>query len=318
MLHRWRAAPAFRKLAPRPDASAPAALEPYVQVDMAWPLAGSRLARAIADEAARAAELLLRLTPLPAGLPHLDAYRRTFEARYGTEREVPLLELLDPNFGLGSPAPFHGAAPGADPRRAALRQQTLYDLAITALRQQLLVVELDEEKVTQLESWEPAALTVPQSLDHSIFAVAESAADLDAGRFQIVVGPNLGAMAAGRNLGRFADLLGEQATFALEEVGSAESAQHPDCLWTELAYLPPRFRSANVAVRPHARAYEITIGTSPGRPPDHVIPLNELVVGTRHGRFYVRWPARCAEVIACAGHMLNNIQARTSAGFWKT
>ena len=185
----------------------------------------------------------------------------------------------------------------------------MYDLAITALRQQLLVVELDEEKVTQLESWEPAALTAPQSLDLSIFAVSESAADLVAGRFQIVVGPNLGAMAAGRNLGRFADLLGEQAPFAMEEVGSAESAQHPDCLWTELAYLPPRFRSANVAVRPHARAYEITIGTSPGRPPDHVIPLNELVVGTRHGRFYVRWPARCAEVIACAGHMLNNIQA---------
>ena len=98
-----RAAPAFRKLAPQPAASAPAALEPYVQVDMAWPLAGSRLARAIADEAARAAELLLRLTPLPAGLPHLGAYSRTFEARYGTEREVPLLELLDPNFGLARP-----------------------------------------------------------------------------------------------------------------------------------------------------------------------------------------------------------------------
>jgi thiopeptide-type bacteriocin biosynthesis protein len=304
-----KAAPAFRKLEPQPDANAPAASEPYAQVDMAWTLAGTRLTRAVADEAARAAELLLRLTPLPAGPPHLEAYRRTFEVRYGAEREVPLLELLDPNFGLGPPAAFHGGAPSGDPRKAALRQQTLYDLAITALRQQLLVVELDEEKLAQLESWKPAALTAPQSLDLSVFVVAESATDLDAGRFQIVVGPNLGAVAAGRNLGRFADLLGEQATSALEEVGSAESAQHPDCLWTELVYLPPRLRSANVAVRPHPRAYEISIGTSPGRPPDRVIPLDELVVSTQHGRFYVRWPARGAEVIACAGHMLNNIQA---------
>src|SRR5215831_11299629 len=123
------------------------------------------------------------------------------------------------------------------------------------------------------------------------------------------------ATAAGRNLGRFADFLGEQATSALGEVGSAESAQHPDCLWTELAYLPPRFRSANVAVRPHARAYEITIWTSAGRPPDRVIPLDELVVGTRNGRFYVRWPGRGAEVIACAGHMLNNMQAPDVCGF---
>jgi len=112
--------------------------------------------------------------------------------RDGTEREVPLLELLDPNFGLGPPAAFHGVAPGGDPRKAALRQQALYHLAITALRHQDLVVELDEEKLAQLESWKPAALTAPQSLDLSVLVVAEAVTDLDAGRFQIVVGPNLG------------------------------------------------------------------------------------------------------------------------------
>jgi thiopeptide-type bacteriocin biosynthesis protein len=41
----------------------------------------------------------------------------------------------------------------------------------------------------------------------------------------------------------------------------------------------------------------------------HVIPLDELVIGVRHGRFYVRWLARDADVIVCAGHMLNNMQA---------
>jgi thiopeptide-type bacteriocin biosynthesis protein len=303
------AAPAFRKLAAHPDANAPAATQAFAQVDMALALSGSRITRLVADEAVRTAELLLRLTPLPAGLPHLEAYHRAFEARYGTEREVPLLELLDPNFGLGPPAPFHGAGPSGDPRKAALRQHTLYDLAVTALRERQLVVELEEETLARLESWNPNALTAPLSLDLSVFVVAESATDLDRGRFQVVVGPNLGATAAGRNLGRFADLLGEQATSALEEVARAESSQHLDGLWTELAYLPLRFRSANVAVRPHPRAYEIALGTSPGRPPDRIIPLDELVVGTRGGRFYVRWPAQGAEVIGCTGHMLNNMQA---------
>jgi hypothetical protein len=142
----------------------------------------------------------------------------------------------------------------------------LYDLGITALRQQQLVVELDEERLAQLESWSPSSQTAPESLDLPLFIVARSATDVDDGRFQVVVGPNLGAIAAGRNLGRFADLLGEEATLALQEVGKAECSQHPNCLWTELGYLPHRFRSANVAVRPHPRPYEITIGTTPGRP----------------------------------------------------
>ena len=302
-----KGAVAYRNLVTHSDAEESAASA--AQVDMAIALGCSRITRAVAEEAVRAAELLLRLSPLPVGLPHLDAYHRSFEARYGTEREVPLLELLDPNFGLGPPSPFHGAPPGADPRKAALRQQTLYDLGITALRERQLVVELDEEKLARMESWSPSSHTAPESLDLSLFVVARSATDVDEGRFQVVVGPNLGAIAAGRNLGRFADLLGPEAMAALGAVGRAESSQHPDCVWTELSYLPRRFRSANVAIRPHPRSYEITIGTTPGRPPDHMIPPDELVVGSRDGRFYLRWPARDAEVIACTGHMLNNMQA---------
>jgi thiopeptide-type bacteriocin biosynthesis protein len=304
-----QAASSYRKLANDPDAEDQAASEALCQVDMALTLGGSRVCTRVAREAARAAELLLRLTPLPAGVPHLEAYRRAFETRYGPDREVPLLELLDANFGLGPPSGFHAGAAGGDPRRAALRQRTLYDLGITALRERQLIVNLTEKDLAALETWTPTAATAPQSLDLSAFVMAASPADVDSGRFQIVVGPNLGASAAGRNLGRFADLLGEQATEALHEVGRAEAALHPERLPAEVVYLPRRFRSGNVAVRPHPRPYEIALGTTPGCPADRVIPLDELVVGTRDGRFYVRWTARDAEVLPCVGHMLNNMQA---------
>jgi thiopeptide-type bacteriocin biosynthesis protein len=292
-----------------PDGDEPAATDAS-QVDTALTLKGSGLTRAVAREAVRAAELLLRMTPLPAGPSHLEGYRRLFVTRYGTEREVPILELLDPNFGLGPPSPqLHGGGYGGDPRKAAVRQQTLYDLAITALAERNLVVELDEKTLARLESWAPSSLTAPESLDLSLFVVAASAADVDAGRFQVVVGPNLGASAAGRNLGRFAPLFEDKAAAALEQVGRTELAHHPDKLWAELVYLPRRFRSANVAIRPHPRRYEIVLGTTAGLDRDRVIPLDELVVGVRNGRFYLRWPARDADVVGCAGHMLNNMQA---------
>jgi lantibiotic biosynthesis protein len=217
-----KAASAYHGLVMQPDGEEPAAADAS-QVDMALTLEGSDLTRAVAREAVRAAELLLRITSLPAGLPYLDGYRRLFVTRYGAEREVPILELLDPNFGLGPPSPqFHGDGYGGDPRKAAVRQQTLYDLAINALRERNLVVELDEKILARLESWTPSSLTASASLDLSLFVVAASAADVDAGRFQVVVGPNLGASAAGRNLGRFAPLLEEKAAAALEQLGRAE------------------------------------------------------------------------------------------------
>ena len=106
---------------------------------------------------------------MPAGVPYLDAYRRAFEMRYGFDREVPLLELLDANFGIGTPwAQFHGGG-APDARKAALRQQTLYDLAITALRERQHVVELDKETLAKLETWSPSGATAPPSLDLSLF-----------------------------------------------------------------------------------------------------------------------------------------------------
>ncbi|HMD61379.1 MAG TPA: lantibiotic dehydratase, partial [Opitutaceae bacterium] len=300
---------AFRALAAQHGPSGDGGPKPYPQVDMALPLAGSCISHAVAREAARAAELLVRLTPLPTGVPYLDSYRRQFEARYGADREVPLLELLDPNAGLGLPSPFQGGAPGGDPRKLAIRQQTLYDLAVTALRERQLVVELDEEKLGRLETWSPSPTAAPLSMDLSVFVVAASAAEVDNGNFRVVVGPNLGATAAGRNLGRFVDLLGEEAEAALEEVGRAESARQGGGLWAELVYLPRQFRVTNVAVRPHPRPYEISLGTAPGRPPEQVIPLDDLMVGVRNNRFYVRWPAKDADVLACSGHMLSNMHA---------
>ena len=66
---------------------------------------------------------------------------------------------------------------------------------------------------------------------------------LDRGEFKVALGPNLGAAAAGRNLGRFADLLGADAREALQRTARAEEATSPEMLWAELTYLPRRHRS---------------------------------------------------------------------------
>jgi lantibiotic biosynthesis protein len=284
-----------------------------LQTDAALPLTGARVNAAIADEAARAAELLLRVGPYPYGSPRLASYRHAFEARYGPDRDVPLLELLDPDFGLGPLADGDEDATAVQAARA--RRPVLLDLALEALRERRLAIELDDDLVARLETWTPEAAAAPASLELSVFVAASSPAAIDDGAFRVVVGPNLGADAAGRGLGRFVDLLGPRAREGMAAVARAEERLARGAILAELVFTPDWSRAANVAVRPPTRAREIPIAAPPGVPADAVVPLDELVVGVRAGRLAVLWPAREAEVVAVQGHMLNPLQAPPEAAF---
>jgi lantibiotic biosynthesis protein len=285
-----------------------------LQVDTALPLAGTALQVEVGAEAARAAELLLRLSPHPDGAPHLNAYRQAFAERYGQHREVPLLELVDADFGLGPPAD-HTRDDSARQTTARRRDQLLCELALDAHRNHRLVVELDDRLLERLQTWEPRAADAPLSLDLPVFVAAPSPAAIDAGDFRVIVGPNLGTIAAGRNLGRFADLLGPPALAALSEAAAAEAALAPDQLLAEVVYLPTRARSANVAVRPAVRTDEIVFDTQPGVADEHTIAVDELVVGMQGGRLVIRWPAGGMQVIGVQGHMLNTLHAHPAVRF---
>jgi lantibiotic biosynthesis protein len=274
-----------------------------LQVDARLDLRGGGLHPAVGAAAAKAAELLLSMTPLPDGPPHLAAYRRAFLRRYGPDRVVPLLELLDPRFGLGPLGPPTGPA---KPAAAARRNQLLLGLACRALRERQPVLELDHEMARQLATWAPGPETAPSSLELYLGIAASSAAAIDAGDFTLVVGHGPGVSPAGRNLGRFADLLAPPGRAAPARPGVAVA---------ELVYLPRRLRQANVAVRPAGDGFELAVGTSPGVPADRVIPLDELAVGVRDGRLRVWWPAGGAEVEVTGGHMLNPAEAPAVARF---
>jgi thiopeptide-type bacteriocin biosynthesis protein len=292
----------------------PATSANLLQVDSALALAGTSLQAKVGAEAARAAELLLRLSPYPRGAPQLDAYRQGFEERYGHDREVPLLELVDADFGLGPPA-GHGRDDSAHRPSARRRDRLLAELAMDAHRQHRLAVELDERLLERLQTWKPEAAGAPLSLDLPVFVAASSPTTIDAGDFRVVVGANLGPITAGRNLGRFAGLLGPPALTALAETAAAEAGMVPDQLLAEVVYMPTRARSANVAIRPAVRTHEIVFDAPPGVADQHAIGVDELVVGIQAGRLVIRWPAGGRQVVGVQGHMLNMSHAHPAVRF---
>ncbi len=279
-----------------------------VQADLKLSTAGS-LGETVSRAAAEAAGLLLRLSAYPGGQSGLVACRRAFIGRYGQRREVPLLELIDPQRGLGPVGSRGYANIGPSPAKAAERSRTLTDLACSCLHKHQKIVELDSHLLSRLETCEPGARTAPVSLDINVQIGAVSASAIDSGNFVLVIGPNLGAQSAGRNFGRFADLMGPDSDLYLGGISSAEAHHDPQSIHAEIVYLPAARRMANVAIRPATRTHEVVAGVSAGVDSSSVIPVNELVVGVEDDRFYVHWVREDKRVAFQTGHMLNYFSA---------
>ncbi|MFE2045753.1 lantibiotic dehydratase [Streptomyces sp. NPDC059477] len=263
---------------------------------------------AVGTEAAAAAQVLWRLSK--GARPHpLREYHEEFIERYGGLRTVPLLELLDPERGLGAPAGYrfpagHRTAPRRepDPRRDAL----LADLALAALRDGTELV-LDDTVVDRLAPG-PVA---PPPRGGDLFAelAARDATALDAGDFTLVLAPGPGCPTPGAALGRFAQLLGGP-----DVLRAAAVAPRPGTLSAQLVFSPMQARHRNVTGAPHWLPHRIVAGTFGGdRPGD--IPLSDLAVRADGDRLRVLSLSRGAEVEVFQYSMLVPEAAPNAARF---
>ncbi len=287
----------------------------HIQVDSLLALQSPTLSTSVGTAAARAAELLLRLTPLPHGIPGLQEYRQQFLEKYGLNAEVPLLELLSPELGLGPPPaytqPLKVPHANAFPQNSTYgqRERLLLRLMQDALNNHSLEVVLDEAHLATLETWKPRLEQAPRSLEIYLQIQASSREAMDRGEVCAVVSPNPGAPGGGCSFGRFVDLLGEPALQALQRLLGREEALEPECIFAELSYQHSHARTSNVALRPWLRPYEIAVGVTPSGPVERVILLQDLVVGIRDDRFYLRSQRLNKRVIVSQLHMLNFSQA---------
>ncbi|ARF53733.1 lantibiotic dehydratase [Streptomyces gilvosporeus] len=222
------------------------------------------LPREVAREAERAATVLWRTSPVHRGNPHLRDYHLAFLERYGTDRPVPVLELLDETRGLGLPR--HYRRPGA-PRPAPetgareTRDRVLGELLMAAARSGAREVVLDEETVRALEPAERGP--APLSMEVGAELVAPGWDALCGGDFHLVLAPQAVSPLAGATFSRFAPVLG-RATAQVQELAlrterSAPDDEIPACV----AFRPRVMRSANVSAVPQWLSHRIPLGVGP-------------------------------------------------------
>jgi lantibiotic biosynthesis protein len=286
--------------------------DPTFHVDLELNTAGREINQRLAEDAAAAAEILIRLSP-PNPMPHITSFRQEFVSRYGSDREVSILELLSADFGLGLPATYPDTSRVLPTTPRTSTGSYLAELAAKAIHERLLAIELTARDLKILEPCPLSSESIPESLEIFVSVAASSRAAIDAGDYSIVVGPGVGAREAGRSLGRFAFMLGAESE--MQVIASNDESAFTDTIHAELVYVPARAQMGNVAVRPSPYKYQIAIGCNPTVSLENVIPLSELVLGIRRERFCIRWPRHDARVRVTETHMLNQLLAPAACRF---
>jgi thiopeptide-type bacteriocin biosynthesis protein len=279
----------------------PVELARLFQLDMIKPGDESAVGTAVLEEVLRGIDLLRRLSPRRSD--PLEKFRTDFSERYGDGREVPLLEVLDEEIGIGfersadvgaeaspllqglplaSPAPEAGATWGT-------RENILLAKLTEALAQGSQQIEITANDVERLapktQGQETEIPHLADAFQVMITVAADSPEAVTAGDFQVVVGGAVGPSGA-RLLGRFCHAdpeIHRQVETHLRD----EEALRPGAVFAEIVHLP-QGRIGNILSRPVLREHEIPFLGRSGAPLEKQIPVTDLTVTVSGQRIILR------------------------------
>ncbi|MDQ2770681.1 MAG: lantibiotic dehydratase [Bacteroidota bacterium] len=263
---------------------APVEASKLFQTDLIFRLPEATLAQAWQAPLLEAVEVLTYLAT-PSHNERLERFKQSFYARY-EEQEVPLLEALDAESGIGY------ANYGSNTYLSLVHNLTLSGQAATKrsisqddvqhfLYQKLRAADRHgdyniELSLEELRHFQPVAGVLPPSVS-VLFRVLDE---------QQLVLDSVGGSSATSLLGRFAhaepDI--EELVRALAE---QEQERNPGVQFAEISHLPAS-RIGNILLRPNFRRYEIPFLAQSSLPTEQQLPPQDLFLAVRQGQLVLR------------------------------
>lgn len=270
-----------------------------VQVDLLKPITQAKLRDTVLAEVMRAVNLVHRISEHSPDAD-LQRFREAFVMRYEA-REVPLLEALDEELGIG----FDGAGadepllaglafsrrPELDRQVLSKRYAALRNLLLRALRDGARQIELTEEDAAALAHPNPPPL--PDAFA-AIVNVLDCATPERRGDFRVLYQGAMGPSGA-RLLGRFCQLDPQLADLVRQHL-RAEERLRPDALFAEIVHLSDG-RLNNILARPLLREHELAFHGRSGAPRPQQIDLDDLRVCVQGDRIVLRSARHQREVL---------------------
>ncbi|MGB8194413.1 MAG: lantibiotic dehydratase, partial [Chitinophagaceae bacterium] len=232
-----------------------------------------------------ALDVLNKLMPAqPSEL--LQSFARRFHNRY-EDREMPLLEVLDTETGIGyvengsediSPLVEDIVLTGksAEPRLNWGKIENFWkDKIVEALKHSRYSIELTDK---ELEGFTSNWNDLPPSMS-VLFRIIN-------GKNNTIYLESAGGSSAANLLGRFAHA-NPQVNEVVQSVTAMEQENDPDVVYAEIVHLPES-RTGNVLLHPAFRKYEIAYMAKSSLDAEHQLAVQDLVVSVKNNNVILR------------------------------
>jgi len=284
--------------------------ENYLQVDMKTHFDKNVLGVGLKSELNEFANMLYKVAPSGKKSEEMAHYFDLFVEKYGYGAEIPVMELLDVDKGLGSPSHYqvNTVARTVPKRQKTEKEQRLGLLMdrklISALREGKRFIELTDEDAeyvqgTEAQNKENFPMDCLQSFELYMLAHPNS----PEASFTILGASDL----LGKTFGRFGDIFTEEETSILNKNLATHKKLLPDYIIAEITEPPTKGRMSNVSINNSEYDYQIalTTNTCEGK---KSISIRDLYIGAdRNSRqFYIKSKSFEKKVIVTMTSMLNS------------
>ena len=231
----------------------------------------------------------------------MDMYRDKFIEKYGMNKEVPILEMLDSSMGIGAPYSYSNPCNDfivATPEnlvQQGLEEYWQYKYIDAVINNKC--IEITEEELKEYYSLEVNRTEVPTSLELCLIPKKKN------GNLQFYLANLIGASHAGKTFGRFSYLSNEFETL-VKAIDQKEREILPsEIKLCDINFLPAKTSGGNVMKNTCKKDEELTFFTSPNNPKR--INLTDVVIGVNGGKFYARNKVNGDYLIFRTGNMYN-------------
>ncbi len=221
----------------------------------------------------------------------LNKFKEDFYKRYEDE-EVPLVEVMDSDIGLG----FSGASPGntdihplvdglpfvfrnmgSAPASFNRVDMMLLEKYINCIRNGDKEVVITDEEIEKLpEQWDDLPLTISTMIE--VLKVDRQ------NNAPLVHLKSVGGSSAANLLGRFCHIGEELHNYVIDITGKEDELIGENKILAEIVHLPES-RIGNILYRPTIRRYEIPYLARHSVDNDYKLPVTDLMVSVPNGRY---------------------------------
>ncbi|WDV44320.1 lantibiotic dehydratase [Clostridiaceae bacterium M8S5] len=290
--------------------------ENYLQVDLKLESNKNVLSKNVSDELEKIMRLLIKLAPPNIVEPsHIADYKNDFIKKYGKYAEVPVMELLDTDIGLGAPAgyknPISRRVYNSNKESENYKQykKIINNKIINAIRDNQSEIYLTDSDIRAINrnTKDINENLLPISLEINAFISAKTERDIDNGDFRVIIGPNYGSHYAGKMFGRFTDMLSKDIACKIEDIYYKQKQWLGDeYIFAEVFELFQIGRTGNIVLNKNCTENQISIATNYCGE-KKVISIKDLYIGIdrkRNDIFYIKSKKLNKKIIITSNHML--------------